>query len=86
MEKAEEMCTQPFQNTDIFGDAVEEMMKLLGREWYEVVSPEELAAIKAAMVSGLSGIYQPPDQLAPQARPSLPLSRLIPYFLRSRTS
>jgi len=31
-------------------------MKLLGREWYEVVTPEELAAIKAAMVSGPRGI------------------------------
>jgi hypothetical protein len=31
-------------------------MKLLGREWYEVVTPEELAVIKAAMVSGPRGI------------------------------
>src|SRR6202034_3078116 len=38
LEKAKEMCTQPFQ---ILGDAVEEMTKLLGREWYEVVTPEE---------------------------------------------
>jgi hypothetical protein len=53
LEKAKEMCTQPFQ---ILGDAVEEMMKLLGREWYEVVTPEEVAAIKAAMVSGPRGI------------------------------
>jgi len=56
LEKAKEMCTQPFQNADILGDAVEEMIKLLGREWYEVVTPEELAAIKAAMVSGPRGI------------------------------
>jgi hypothetical protein len=56
LEKAKEMCTQPFQNARILGDAVEEMMKLLGREGYEMVTPEELAAIKAAMVSGPRGI------------------------------
>jgi hypothetical protein len=56
LEKAKEMCTQPFQNADILGEAVEEMMKLLGREWYEVVTLEELAAIKAAIVSGPRGI------------------------------
>jgi hypothetical protein len=50
------MCTQPFQNADILGDAVEEMIKLLGGEWYELVTPEEVAAIKAAMVSGPGGI------------------------------
>lgn len=55
-EKAKEMCTQPFQNADILGDAVEKLIKLLGRECCKVVTPEELAAIKVAMVSGPRGI------------------------------
>jgi len=35
---------------------VEEMQRLLGREWYEPLTADELAAIKVAMVSGPRGI------------------------------
>ena len=33
-----------------------ESVKLLGKEWYEDVTAEELDAVKAAMVSGPQGI------------------------------
>lgn len=56
LEKALELCKQPFQNVEQLKKAAEESIKLLRREWYEAVTPEELAAIKQAMVSGLQGI------------------------------
>lgn len=55
LEKALELCKQPFQNAEQLKMAVEESIKLLGREWYEAVTSEELAAIKQAMVSGPGG-------------------------------
>lgn len=54
--KAKEDCTRPFQNADALGNAVENMLKLLGKEWYEEVTAEELAEIKQAMVSGYGGL------------------------------
>lgn len=56
LEGALELCKRPFQNAEQLKKAAEESIKLLRREWYEVVTPEELAAIKQAMVSGLRGI------------------------------
>jgi hypothetical protein len=56
LEKAKEMCAQPFAKADKLFKAVEESIKLLGKEWYEKVTAEELATIKAAMVSGKNGI------------------------------
>lgn len=56
LEKATDICAKGFRNADIFLLAVEESKKRLGMEWYEDVSSEELAAIKAAMVSGPGGI------------------------------
>ncbi len=56
MEKAKEMCAQPFQNADAWLEAVKESIKLFRKEWYEEVTAEEIAAIKAAMVRGPSGI------------------------------
>ena len=54
--KANELCAQPFENADGLRHAVEESMSLLGREWYEPVTTEELAGIKTAMISGPRGI------------------------------
>lgn len=54
--KARALCKQPFQNADVLRDAVEESIKMLRKEWYELVTAEELAAIKEAMVSGPEGI------------------------------
>lgn len=56
LEDAEELCKRPFENAEGLRRAVEESMKLLGKEWYEEVTVEELAAVKAAMVSGPRGI------------------------------
>lgn len=56
LENALEICKQPFQNAEILKQAVEDSIKLLGRQWYEKVTPEELAVIKQAMVSGPKGI------------------------------
>lgn len=50
------LCDQPFQGRDKLRFAVEESIKLLGKEWYETVTPEELAAVKSAMISGSGGI------------------------------
>ena len=49
--KAKEICDLKFQNADALRKAVEESIKLLGREWYEDVSAEEIAAVKKAMIS-----------------------------------
>ncbi|KAL8734445.1 MAG: hypothetical protein Q9181_003183, partial [Wetmoreana brouardii] len=54
--KAEELCKQPFENADGLRRAVEEALKLLGKEWYEPVTAGELAAIKDAMISGPRGL------------------------------
>ena len=56
LEDAEELCKRPFENAEGLRRAVQESVKLLGREWYEDVTAEELAAVKAAMVSGPQGI------------------------------
>jgi hypothetical protein len=53
---AKDACAHGFSGADILLHAVEESIKLLGKEWYEEVTAEELAAIKAAMVSGPDGI------------------------------
>lgn len=56
LEQAKEMCALGFENAEKLLEAVEESQKLLRKEWYEEVTAEELAAIKAAMVSGPGGI------------------------------
>jgi hypothetical protein len=54
--EAKEFCALGFQNADGLQRAIEETLRLLGKEWYEPVSEEEIATIKAAMVSGAGGI------------------------------
>jgi hypothetical protein len=54
--EASELCKLPFQKAEILKAAIESSMTLFGKEWYEEVSPQEMAAIKAAMVSGPGGI------------------------------
>jgi hypothetical protein len=54
--EAKDFCALGFQNADGLQRAVEETVRLLGKEWYEPVSEEEIATIKAAMVSGAAGI------------------------------
>ncbi|OAR02185.1 hypothetical protein LLEC1_04893 [Akanthomyces lecanii] len=56
LDKATLLCEQSFQHADKLREAVQDTIRLLQREWYEPVSPEELAAIKEAMVTGPSGL------------------------------
>ncbi|PVI08317.1 NFX1-type zinc finger-containing protein 1 [Periconia macrospinosa] len=56
LKQAQTLCEEPFQNADQLKKCVEENIAILGREWYEEVTPEELAEIKKAMVSGRGGI------------------------------
>jgi hypothetical protein len=56
LENAQELCKKNFQDAEALLQAVSESLKLLQRPWYEEVTAEELAAIKAAMVSGRTGI------------------------------
>lgn len=56
LDEAKGLCGEGFRNADSLLTAVEESIKLLGREWYEEVTKEELDAIKNAMVSGRGGI------------------------------
>ncbi|PGG97744.1 hypothetical protein AJ79_09096 [Helicocarpus griseus UAMH5409] len=56
LESAQEVCEKPFQNAKSLRTAVEESIRLMKKEWYEEVTPEEIRAIKAAMVSGSGGI------------------------------
>ncbi|KAF1956385.1 hypothetical protein CC80DRAFT_563213 [Byssothecium circinans] len=56
LEHAKKLCNHEFQHADQLLLAVNESIKLLRREWYEEVTPDEVAAIKKAMVSGASGI------------------------------
>lgn len=54
--KARALCKQLFENADVLRDTIEELIKVLRKEWYESVTAEELGAIKDAMVSGPRGI------------------------------
>lgn len=54
--RAKKLCTLPFQNAQNLRTAVNETLKLLRKSWYEEVTPEEIAAIKQAMVSGPRGL------------------------------
>jgi ElaB/YqjD/DUF883 family membrane-anchored ribosome-binding protein len=56
LKQAHKLCEQPFQNAGQLKNCVEENIEILGREWYEKVTAEELAEIKKAMVSGSGGI------------------------------
>jgi hypothetical protein len=56
LERAAQLCTQPFQGAKELAHAVEHASRLLGKEFYEEVSKEEIDAIKQAMVSGRGGI------------------------------
>lgn len=56
LDEAEKYCGLQFEDADSLRAEVEGARRLLGKEWYEAVTPEELAAIKKAMVSGPRGI------------------------------
>ena len=50
------LCQKPFEHADELKEAVKSVIKLLQKERYETLSPDELAAIKDAMVTGPGGL------------------------------
>jgi len=56
LEKAREMCAQGFENADNLLRAVEGLIKMLRKKWYEEINAEEIAATKAVMVRDSEGI------------------------------
>lgn len=56
LERARGLCDKKFQNAELLREAIEASIKRLEMEWYEEVTADELAAIKAAMVGGPGGI------------------------------
>jgi len=56
LDNAEKMCDSPFEGAEKLRKDVEGARQLLGREWYDPVTTEELVAIKAAMVGGPRGM------------------------------
>lgn len=56
LEEATELCKHGFQDATNKLQAVDQLIKLLRKEWYEDVTAKELEAIKNAMVTGSHGI------------------------------
>ena len=56
LDDAENMCRVGFDGAEQVLKDIQDAQRLLGREWYQAVTAEEIAAIKIAMVSGSSGI------------------------------
>lgn len=56
LERARGLCDKKFQNAELLREAIDASIKRLQMEWYEEVTADELAAIKAAMVGGPGGI------------------------------
>lgn len=56
LEEGIELCKRKFRDADSLLQAINQSIKLLEKERYEEITPEELAAIKSAMVSGSRGI------------------------------
>jgi hypothetical protein len=56
LEEATELCKHGFQDAANKLQAVDQLIELLRKEWYEDVTAEELASIKNAMVTGSHGI------------------------------
>lgn len=56
LEKAEELCAHQFQDVESLLAAVQQLAKLFKGDRYEQVTAEEIATIRAAMVSGPRGI------------------------------
>lgn len=46
LEQAKQLCLRKFQNAEELRKAVEETLRLLEKEWYEEVTPEDIASIK----------------------------------------
>jgi hypothetical protein len=57
LDSAKELCNSPFDGAEQLRKDIEAAQRVLGREWYEPVTAEELEAVKGAMVSGPGGIF-----------------------------
>ena len=53
---ARKLCDQPFQDAAHLRQSVEDSIRIIRKEWYEEITPDEVAAIKQAMVSGSQGM------------------------------
>lgn len=56
LEDAKELCKLGFVGADNLAKAVESSLRLLGKDFHQEVTQEEIEAIKRTMVSGLRGI------------------------------
>ncbi|KAL8365909.1 hypothetical protein RB595_004608 [Gaeumannomyces hyphopodioides] len=56
LERASSLCEVPFEGAKELQTEIEQISRLYVRERYEPVTADEIAAIKAAMVSGAAGI------------------------------
>ncbi|KAF1833598.1 P-loop containing nucleoside triphosphate hydrolase protein [Decorospora gaudefroyi] len=56
LEKAEKLCENSFRGRDTLRQAITSAVKMLNKEFYAVVTKEEIEDIKQAMVSGPRGI------------------------------
>jgi len=56
LENAQVLCSQPFENSSVLRNAVEQTLEFWGREWYEEVTFEELAMVKAALFGARGGL------------------------------
>ena len=56
LEIAKKTCEKSFQNAEQLRGVVDKAIKMIGKQWYEEVTPEEIAAIKKAMVTGSRGL------------------------------
>lgn len=56
VETAKAACAHGFSGADILSHAVEEAIKLLGKDHYEEVTSKKLGGIKVAIVRGPDGI------------------------------
>ncbi|KAL8397632.1 hypothetical protein RB594_004369 [Gaeumannomyces avenae] len=56
LERASGLCKVRFEGAKELQAEIEQITRLYVREWYEPVTADEIAAIKAAMLSGAAGI------------------------------
>lgn len=56
LEDAEELCKTAFQGADDLAKAVQGALRLLGKEFYQEVTKEEIEDIKRAMLNGPNGM------------------------------
>ena len=56
LQDAERLCKMNFQGADELAKSIEDALRLLGKDFYQEVTKEEVEAIKRAMLSGPRGM------------------------------